>query len=158
VLFRSDLGVHLVDAALWILEFPTVVGATGRLYSGGRPFEASTGRVEDFAAAQIDLATGASLSLSCSWNLAAGRDAVIRLACYGTRGGAAVENVDGSFYDFRALRYRGTSTEVLTDARESWGGRAIVSWADCLRRGAGFDPEAEQFVDVAHALDMVYAS
>ena len=32
-----DLGVHLVDLALWTLDFPEVTTVTGHLFSGGRP-------------------------------------------------------------------------------------------------------------------------
>lgn len=38
--------------------------------------------------------------MACSWKLPAGRDAMIELMIYGTRGGAALRNVEGSFYDF----------------------------------------------------------
>ena len=41
---------------------------------------------------------------------------------------SAVRNVAGSFYDFRADRFRGTGGEVLADPPDDWGGRAIVGW------------------------------
>ena len=51
--------------------------------------------------------------LACSWNLPAGQDAVIAASFYGTAGGAELRNVDGSFYDFVAERFRGTARETL---------------------------------------------
>jgi hypothetical protein len=80
------------------------------------------------------------------------------VAFYGTRGGAAIENVNGSFYDFRTERYRGTTREVLTLPPDAWGGRAIVDWTARLGANRGFDPQAEQFVEVADVLDRLYAS
>src|SRR5206468_2810360 len=70
-----DLGSHLVDLALWTLHFPALRSATSRLYAGGKPLRASGREVEDYAIARLDLETGASVQLACSWNLHAGRDA-----------------------------------------------------------------------------------
>jgi predicted dehydrogenase len=151
-----DLGVHLVDLALWTLGFPAVERVESRLYSKGRALPADAREVEDYAIARIDLAGGASVRIACSWNLSAGRDAVIEAALYGTAGAAAMRNVDGSFYDFTAERYRGTSAKQLAAPPDEWGGRAAVEWAERLAAGAGFDPEAERLVDVAAALDAVY--
>jgi predicted dehydrogenase len=149
-----DLGVHLVDLALWTLDFPDVTGATAQLLSKGEPLR--DGVVEDYAVAQLDLASGTSLRLACSWNLPAGQEAVISASFYGTGGGAALKNVGGSFYDFTAERYRGTSAETLVSPPDEWGGRAAADWARRLGAGTRFDPEAERLVTVARALDRIY--
>ena len=149
-----DLGIHLVDAALWMLDFPEVRSVRSRLFARGRTLEADG--VEDFALATIDL--GATVaSLACSWDLPAGRDAVIEIRAFGARGGAAVRNVNGSFYDFIAERYRGTSAEVLVSPPDAWGGRALLAWIERLRESPRFDPEARRIVDVAAVLDAIYA-
>jgi predicted dehydrogenase len=139
---------------LWTLDFPEVTGASAQLLSKGEPLR--DGVVEDYAVAQLDLATGTSVRLACSWNLPAGQEAVISTAFYGTGGGAALKNVGGSFYDFTAERYRGTSTETLISPPDSWGGRAAADWATRLGTGARFDPEAERLITVARALDSIY--
>jgi predicted dehydrogenase len=151
-----DLGIHLVDLALWTLGFPTVEGVTSRLYAGGRPLGPRPAEVEDHAVAQLDLAGGAVARLACSWNLAAGRDAVIEAVFHGTRGGAAFRNVSGSFYDFVAERYEGTRTLVLDEPPDAWGGRAAAAWARRLASGGRYDPEVERLVSVAAALDAIY--
>ncbi len=151
-----DLGVHLVDLALWTLGFPEVAGVSSRLFAGGEPLGSRPERVEDYAIARLDLDSGTSVQLACSWRLPAGTDAVIGAAFYGTEGGAALRNVGGSFYDFTAERFRGTSREVLTTHPDEWGGRAAVDWAVRLGAGERFDPEAERLVDVAAALDRIY--
>ncbi len=148
------LGVHLVDLALWVLE-TSVVGATGRLFAAGEPLRDGT-HCEDYAEARLDLASGATVRLACSWGLAAGRDAVIRVTFHGTRGSAAMSNVHGSFYDFVAERCTGTARTVLATPPDAWGGRAIVDWARRLAAGAGFDPAAERNIEVAAALDAIY--
>jgi predicted dehydrogenase len=149
-----DLGVHLVDLALWALDFPEVAGVSSQLLSEGAPL--APGRVEDYAVAQIELAGGASLRLACSWRLPAGQEAVISAAFYGTGGGAALNNVGGSFYDFTASRHRGTSSETLAGPPDAWGGRAAADWAARLAAGERFDAEAERLVTVARALDRIY--
>lgn len=149
-----DLGIHLVDAALWIAGFPEVRGVRSRLFAKGRPMQPEG--VEDYAIAELDLGSAVA-RIACSWNLAAGRDAVIEVHVHGTRGGAVMRNVNGSFYDFVAERHRGTSTEALVEPPDEWGGRAIVSWVEGLRDGGRFDPAADELVTVSRVLDAIYA-
>ncbi len=151
-----DLGVHLVDLALWTLSFPKVTDVSGKLFSGGEPLGPSPDRVEDFAVATIGLETGTAVQVACSWRLQAGCDAMISAAFYGTQGGAALRNVDGSFYDFVAERYRGTSRETLASPPDAWGGRAAAEWARRLASGDRFDPEADRLVEVSAVLDRIY--
>jgi predicted dehydrogenase len=151
-----DLGTHLVDLALWCLGFPAVERVTSRLFAQGRPLAPGAQEVEDYAVAQFDLAGGAVVRLACSWNLSAGRDAVIEAHFHGRRGGAAMRNRDGSFYDFVAERYEGTRSTVLAEPPDAWGGRAAVEWAQRLAAGGAFDPGIERLVRVAEVLDAIY--
>jgi predicted dehydrogenase len=151
-----DLGVHLVDLALWTLDFPAVQGVTSKLFAGGEPLGGRTDRVEDYAVATLELETGAAVQLACSWRLQAGCDAMISASFYGTDGGARLANVNGSFYDFAAERFRGTARETLATPPDAWGGRGAADWAARLAAGERFDPQAERLVDVARALDRIY--
>lgn len=151
-----DLGVHLVDLALWAMDWPEVVDVQSHLSAGGMPLAGQEGKVEDYAVATLTLADGAVLRLACSWQLPAGQEAVIAAEFYGTQGGAALRNVGGSFYDFDAVRMRGTTTEPLAAREGDWGGRAAADWARRLAAGERFDPEAERLCDVADVLDRIY--
>lgn len=151
-----DLGTHLVDLGLWVLDHPKVEDVSARLFRRGLPFDPEAGEVEDFATVRIDVAGGAALSLSCSWFLPAGCDAVIGATFYGTEGGVALRNVAGSFYDFRAEHMTGTSCEVLAVPPDLWGGRAAVDWVRRLAGGSGYDPEVESVIEVAGVIDRVY--
>jgi predicted dehydrogenase len=151
-----DLGVHLVDLALWAMDFPAVSDVSGTLFSGGVRLHKKPGSVEDYAVATLGLDTGAAVQLACSWRLQAGCDAIISAAFYGTEGGAALRNVSGSFYDLTAERYRGTSTESLAGPPDQWGGRAAADWAMRLAAGERFDPAVDRLVDVANVLDRIY--
>ncbi|MBV8519591.1 MAG: Gfo/Idh/MocA family oxidoreductase [Acidobacteria bacterium] len=145
-----DLGIHLVDLALWTLGFPRVERTAARLFHHGGH------AVEDYAVALMDLTSGAAMQLACSWNVSAGRDAVIGATFYGTDGAAAFHNVGGSFYDFVAEHHQKTRTTRLTEPGDAWGGGAIVDWTRRLAASRAFDPEIEHVVDVAAALDSIY--
>jgi predicted dehydrogenase len=152
-----DLGIHLVDLALWTLGFPEVLEVTSTLRAGGRRVRGrGTAGVEDYGAAQLELASGAAVQLACSWRLAAGRDCVIEAAFHGTKGGAALTNVNGSFYDFLVERHEGTRREVLAAPPDAWGGRAAVAWARALAAGGRYDPSVESILEVQATLDRIY--
>lgn len=152
-----DLGIHLVDLALWATGFPDIARTQASLFAGGAPLHGRDS-VEDYAVATLDLADGTVVRLACSWRVHAGRDAVIEASFYGSEGGATLRNVDGSFYDFVAERHRGTARERLAGPPEEWGGVAAVEWARRLAAGEGFDPAARHFVAAAAALDRIYAA
>jgi len=152
----TDLGIHMIDLALWTLGFPAVRAVSSKLFAQGTMLAPDAAEVEDYALATLELAGGMAAQLSCSWRLQAGRDAVISAAFYGTAGGVAFRNINGSFYDFIAERYRGTACERLCSPPDAWGGRAVVDWATRIAEDACYDPEAEQFARVAHVLDRIY--
>lgn len=151
-----DLGVHLVDLALWCLSFPAVESVSSSLFSKGKRLTSPEEQVEDYATASINLQTGTHVQLTCSWNLPAGQEAIISAVFYGTNGGVAFKNTKGSFYDFVAERYYGTRTEILCSPPDDWSGRAGVVWANRVAAGEKFNPETEEFVIVAEVLDKIY--
>jgi predicted dehydrogenase len=138
-----DLGIHLVDLAVWMLDLdPLEVRSRMR----GEP-------VETWATAELD-----HVRIACSWDLHAGRDAVIEAFFHGSAGGVRVANTGGSFYDLRCERFTGTTREVLVEPPDEWPGRAAVEWARRVAAGDRFDPaEAGELVRVAHILDRIYA-
>jgi predicted dehydrogenase len=152
-----DLGIHLVDLVLWVCGFPAVRDLRCRLRAGGRPL-AGAPVVEDYAVAQLELAGDVIVELACSWNLPAGRDAVIEASFFGEKGGAALRDVDGSFYDFVAERYDGTRRVVLSRPPDDWGGRAISAFIARLAAGEGYAADAEELLRVAEVLDRLYES
>lgn len=151
-----DLGIHLVDLALWTLDFPGVAEVSSRLYAGGVSLNGRRARVEDYAAVRIDLETDVTIQLACSWRLPAGCDALISATFYGTGGGLSFHNVNGSFYDFEGVRFRGTAREVLSGPPDEWGGRAAVAWAGQLAESPRYRGEIESIIRVAEILDRVY--
>ena len=153
-----DLGVHLIDLALWVLGRPRVLGASATLLRAGRPIRDRSSEVEDFALAELQVEGGVPVRVACSWRLPAGRDAVISAAFYGTEGGAAMTNIDGSFYDFTAQRFHGTTAEMLTAPPDVWGGRAAVDWMTKLTVNPAYDQQADRLAELAAVIDRIYAA
>ncbi|HET6568662.1 MAG TPA: Gfo/Idh/MocA family oxidoreductase [Rhodothermales bacterium] len=151
-----DLGIHLVDAAYWVLGAPALAGVTSRLFSKGEPLAGRTDRVEDYAVARLDLEGGTAVNLACSWYLSAGCMCAIGLTFYGTKGGLSLHNVDGSYFDFVTELCRGTQREVIAGPPDDWGGRAAIAWAQQLAESNRYDPGIEEIVPVAETLDRVY--
>jgi len=151
-----DLGTHLVDLALWMLDFPEVKDVRSRLYAQGKPLAKPAAQVEDYAIAEIGFAGGAVARIACSWRLSAGCDAVIDFTFYGTKGAAALRNVAGSFYDFVVERFNGTRRAVVASYPDPWGGRALVDWVRRLGENGRFAPEARQLVEVSAVVDGIY--
>jgi predicted dehydrogenase len=152
-----DLGIHLVDLALWLLGEPAVERVDSRCFVRGMPLRDRPEAVEDYATARIDLAGAIVLDVACSWNLPVGADAEIGLRVYGTGGGLGLRNVDGSFYDFMLERFDGRQRTVLASPPDAWGGRAAVAWAERLRESPRYDAEADGLVSLARVLDGFYA-
>ncbi|TFW14201.1 Gfo/Idh/MocA family oxidoreductase [Brevundimonas intermedia] len=151
-----DLGVHLIDLCLWLLD-DDIAEVDAHLSRDGLAVAGRT-EAEDYAVATLVLKSGAIVRLACSWRLPAGQDAVIEAAFYGEGAGAAMRNVGGSFYDFEAVAFEGVKSSALVRPPDEWGGRAALAWSDALARGGRYDPAVESMTDVAAALDRIYAS
>ncbi len=154
-----DLGPHLLDLAVRPLGFPLIDRVQSSLFASGKLIERGSHEIEDYGVATIETAGNTVINLSCCWNLNVGRDADIEIAFYGTEGGAALRNVNGSFYDFVAQRFERTRTETLSSPEDSnwqWGGLVTIEWIKQLASDASFDPAAERFVELAEVIDSIY--
>ena len=149
-----DLGVHLVDLALWMLDFPVVASAGAELLRDGRPV--TPGTVEDFAVGSLRLADGGVVRLACSWNLNAGQDAVIDASFYGTSGGARMCNLGGSFFNFSAELFKGRERTPIAFPPDEWGGRAASEWVAKLAAGERFGGSTTGLLQTSQALDRLY--
>ena len=151
-----DLGIHLIDAALWILGLPAIREVNSRLYSQGRKLDRLANDVEDYATAQIDMDSGVTVNMQCSWRVSVGQDCIIAAEFFGSRGGAAFHNVNGSFYDFVAERFEGTKRVRLVSPPDNWPGRAALEWVKRLRANELFDVSNDELIRVAEVLDAIY--
>ena len=149
-----DLGVHLVDLALWTLDFPKVTSISSVLFAAGELLESNPTEVEDYAVVTLMLEHDIVVRIACSWNLSAGRDAIIETSFLGTQGGVAMRNVDGSFFDFEATLNQGSHTkEILSVPPDAWSGRAAVDWSSALSGSPAFSPDIDDMQGVYEVLD-----
>ncbi len=95
-----DLGVHVLDMAMYLLNEPEVVAVSGATYAelgprgrGSRKATAvgSTYEVEDLATAFIRLADGVTLLLEASWAVYGKNNDDFGVSLYGTEGGAEID-------------------------------------------------------------------
>jgi predicted dehydrogenase len=154
-----DLGIHLIDLSLWVLNFPDVQNISSAKYSKGRRIKnIKQSEVEDFAEARIELNTGTSIRLACSWKISAGCDAVIYWMFYGSKGTICIKNVNGSFYDFITEQYNGTSKLVIHNKKQNWGDVAIKEWATKLNDCNHFDESIKEHQVISSIIDSIYLS
>ena len=98
-----DLGVHVLDLAMWLLGEPAVRSVSAATYAelgprgrGGSPTATKTGsssayEVEDLATGFIRLEGGATLLLEASWAAYSGVGDDFGVTLYGTEGGAEID-------------------------------------------------------------------
>jgi predicted dehydrogenase len=159
-----DLGIHLVDLALWFTDPDSVIPLSCHARQRSNAIGIETARtlslhghaVEDQATAELAL-DDVRARVACSWFTSAGRDCAFECTAWGSEGAVSVRNLSGSFYDFRAELWRGTSAETLVEPPDEWGGRAIAAWAERLRGDHTYDPAADELELVAEAIDATYA-
>jgi predicted dehydrogenase len=153
-----NLGVHLLDLALWILASPQVERTRGSLFAKGRPLADRRSETEDWAAVTLALEGACEVRLACSWNLPLGRDRAFEASFYGTEGGFTVKTLKASFDELVAERLRGPTRERLASPAKPWDGCAALEWARQLAAGKRYDAEIESAVRVAEVLDRIYTA
>lgn len=175
-----DLGVHALDALLWIMGSPKVVTASGATYtkianqdeglvedlaaSGApvgvyepRPYKASEYDVEDMAAGFLRLETGATISLKASWaaNIPDGTGTSFIL------GDKAGLRLDPLTIIGTAGRYQAdTSPKVPADPNIPFYGhwKAAAHFVRVLRGDEELLIKKEEVLNVIGALDALYRS
>jgi predicted dehydrogenase len=153
-----DLGIHLVDLALWTLKFPAIRVSSVRLFSHGEVKRSNSRSLEDYATAVLDSEYGTRISITCSWNQPMQGEALIYGAFRGSTGLAEIRNVNGSFYDLIADYYSYDRHEILSQPPDDWNGRAIIGWALQLGRNNRFNESSSELLRVADVVDRMYAA
>lgn len=168
-----DLGVHVLDLALYLLGEPEVRAVSAATYAelgpagrGGRGDDdkTSTGtgyEVEDLATAFIRLADGATLLLEASWAVHGSAGDDFGLTLYGTEGGAEIRvknyNWDDTLRIFTDVA--GVPAEVVPQLTRGEGHLAVVrDFVDTVRSGDWSKEFGEQGLVRARVIDACYAS
>jgi len=170
-----DVGVHVIDTALWLMGGPSPVSVSGATYlkignqaDGGYnpwgPWNHEEMDVDDFAMAMVRCDSGATLSLECSWALNIVDDEYHRIWVAGDRAGAEV--ILGRSGE------SGPLLRILTAESDSWVDRvhqnfpptpwpqhaAIADFVRAVREGGQPRSTGEDGLRVQQVVDAIYAS
>jgi predicted dehydrogenase len=169
-----DLGVHVLDMAIWVLGNPiprrvsaatyAALGPQGRgQWLGGR-FKSdlsATYDVEDFATAFIRFEGGLTLHLNASWAAYTGHGDDFGLAVMGTQGGAQINARDyaetGTLRIFGEMDGVPITTEPQLLKRHGHG--EVLGWfIDSVLDGTSMSPSGEEGLARVKLIEAIYRS
>lgn len=166
-----DLGVHAIDLALYLLEYPAVEDVSGitRSHFGAREdyaylemWSEDAGPagfdVDDSASAFIRCGDDRSVSLEVAW--ATNRPTSHEFVVHGTKSAATFDLLEGDL-QFYSASAAGTDHLVDTtiEARENDTHRAeLETFFDRVARNEGVDESVEQALTVQRVIDAIYRS
>jgi predicted dehydrogenase len=169
-----DLGVHVLDMALWLMGNPKVVTVSAATYSkigpqgkgnwGGSRFDVSTEHpyeVEDLATAFLRMANGATLHLETSWAAYAGVTDEFGVTLMGDKGGGEIHIKD--YANIGTLKFYSDldgmpidSTPRLTPKHGH--AQIIHRFVDSIVNGTPVSPSGEEGLDRVRLIDAIYRS
>ncbi len=172
-----DLGVHVLDMALWLMDNPRVVtvsaatfaklGPQGRGNWSGNRFRMTADKsyeVEDLATAFLRMENGAILHLEAAWAAYIGATDEFGVTLMGDNGGAELHVKD--YADVGTLRLFGDTGGVPTDCtprltpnKVSHGHAQVIHrFIDSVLTGVPVSPSGEEGLDRARLVDAIYRS
>lgn len=169
-----DLGVHVLDMALYMMGNPKATAVSAATYAelgpqgkgawrGGRfqvdssqPFE-----VEDLATALIRFENGTTLQLETSWAAYTGMTDEFGVSLFGSNGGAEIHSKDYALTG--TLRvfgdFEGTPSDASPRLHSTKGhGEIIRSFVGAILDGTPVSPSGEEGVDRTRLIDAIYRS
>jgi predicted dehydrogenase len=163
-----DIGVHILDLTLWFMDNPEPVSVTGvaRSELAHQPGVFSTWAgpippeydVEDFAAAFVRFASGATLMLEVSWLLHhdnQGED--MQMWLYGTRAGCHWPKCEFYETNYATRQQYNRSLKLTADTMEPHA-LECVEFAQAVVDGAPSPVPPEHALQVMTILDGIYRS
>ena len=164
-----DIGVHMLDLALWMMDHPKAVTVSGithdRLahqpgaFNGGGVLIPNDFEVEEFGGALVRFENGATLMLETSWmlhHLSEGSGEEQRIWLYGDKGGAC--------WPDNEIVTTNNATKQLLNTRLQLGhdqaphARECMAFAEAIAEGRRSPVPAEQSLGVIAILDGIYRS
>lgn len=158
-----DLGVHRLDLALWLMDYPDPVAVSGAAYSDlGKDLAGRRGKdydVEDMAAGFIRFANGASLVLEASWATNTGKREDGFTTLLGTRGGLHLYN-ENQGYEFAGRAYQEIGGQLVEIAPKQPLPplTAQAAFVRAILAGEPVPAPGEQGLQVMRILDGLYKS
>ncbi len=159
-----DLGVHRIDLALWLMDYPTPNWVMARMSNHiasrlaekeGKEFD-----VEDFATAMVTFTNGASMDIQASWAGNLEQQELMATRIMGTDGGLLQKNIDGGYtFDAHIFEERNgyqltTKVDVPCPSTPS----PYFHFADAIVNDYPHIATAAEGITVMKLLDAVYPS
>ncbi len=168
-----DLGVHVLDLALWLMGSPEPVAVSGATYAAFGPRGRGSWRfarcepgadgftVEDMATGYVRLANGATLSLEVSWASYTRHPDDYYVHLFGTEGGAELNVHQYSFTD--TVRLFGETADTFMEMKPQYtqgGGHEtlIEEFVHCILEDRDPSPSGEDGLRVLRIVDALYRS
>ncbi|GMW02229.1 MAG: oxidoreductase [Candidatus Hydrogenedentota bacterium] len=160
-----DVGVHVIDLAMWIMGFPKPVAASGKVYrkfgdradlcnaDWGEPYPPKEFDVEDYALALIRFANGATLQVDVSWAANIPKT-VSGISILGDKAGVSTDPLGVYGYEKGALTCK--TYDWLPDQE---GHRMeIRHFTECIERNLPVRVQPEESLMVQKVIDAIYTS
>jgi predicted dehydrogenase len=167
-----DLGVHMLDLALWFMGSPRVLSVSASTYAAlgprgrglfpGTRFQgnAATFDVEDLVTAFLRLETGATLLLEVSWAgyIEEGDRFFVQL--WGDEGGAEMNVLNYTRED--TLRFyadvQGARAEVRPQTDAESAQTVTGEFVRAIRQGQARSPRVEEGLQILRLIEAIYRS
>jgi len=160
-----DIGVHMMDLCMWLMGFPKVVAASGKVYrmfgdrkdlvnaEWGEPYPPKEYDVEDYALALVRLENGVTMRVETSWaaNIPEERSG---LTILGDKAGIST-NPLGVF---------GYENKALTSSRFDWlpkgGGHRgeVRHFTECIEKKVPVRVQPNESLQIQKIIDAIYES
>lgn len=158
-----DLGVHVLDLALWLMGFPEPVSVSSGVYnkiaskkSPLVPFAPKQYTVpDDFSCSLIRFKNGATISLECSWALNI-PTAPMNITVCGEKGGAQYEPL--AMVTERKGTLERVQPEIFKYPDPAGHREEVRAFIDAIKNGKPSPVPAEQALVTQRILDAIYKS
>ncbi len=159
-----DIGVHILEAAHFIIGSPRPVSASAACYTylGNKkpetlcswgPWDYKTYTVEDLAVGLVKFANGESLVIESSFAAHIEKD-IFSIQIMGTKGGGTLDPLQ-IFADDQG--YMMNMTPAFTGTQDGFAYK-MKHFVDCLRSGKRCEAPGEDGLSVQKMLDAIYKS
>jgi len=159
-----DLGVHRLDMALWLMDYPQAVSVSASaFYLVGKRFAEEMGvpyDVEDLASALIRLENGVTLQMEASWVGGTDLREDMLTAIYGVHGAAIQRNVNEG-YDFEAVALRSADGTLEQISPKRYPPECPSAVEDFVRRvhdDLPLEAKPEHGYELMRIIDAIYRS
>ena len=150
-----DLGTHMIDLAMYLTGFPTLLSASGSLYRQFYPqgFDRNeyTFDSEDTAIGFVKFKSGLSVSLEVNFASYTDKE-VIALEIFGSKGGATRINSEVKIY----TNVLGADVELCTIRDDTCVKSSQEHFIDAIIQGGPVPIPGSEGVEVIRILDEIY--